>query len=248
MSTYTYMAKHYDQWMDQEAYHAWVRWILMQLAKSELKGPKVLELCSGTGRVTLALAEKGYSVWAVDQSEEMLAVAQQKSENMLNRIRWIQGDMLELQLRERFDAVLCINDGVNYLKSEEELIDFLKVCHYHLKPGGLLLFDFSSPYKLQYVLGEQTIAEAHEDNAFIWENHYDEETQTLEFNFHIFERQSNGTYARFIEHHQQRSFMREQIQDSVKGLFQIVESVGDDYEKQSETDQRFYYVMRKEMQ
>jgi SAM-dependent methyltransferase len=246
MSAYEYLAKHYDGWMDQEHYQTWIKWIQQQLSEGNLRGIRLLELCCGTGRVTLPLAESGYAIWAVDQSEEMLAVAQQKSVDMITKIRWILGDMLDLKLKESFDAVLCINDGINYLRAPSELVRFFQICHQHLKPEGLLIFDWSSLYKLKTVLGDKVIAETYEDSAFIWENHYCDEDQCLEFDFHIFEKQSSGHYTRLIEHHRQISFALEEIESAASGLFSILKCVGDDYTTQTENDQRIHMVMRKE--
>ncbi len=245
MTAYDYLAKHYDQWMDHDAYLTWIEWIKAQLKSRNLTGIKILELCCGTGRVTLPLAREGYSIWAVDRSEEMLAVAQQKSADLITRIKWIQSDMLTLTLKERFDAVLCINDGINYLDDFEALKTYFKVCHQHLKPSGLLIFDWSSPYKLKTILGDKTIAETHEESAFIWENHYTDDG-VQEFEFHIFEKCPNGQYNRFVEYHRQISFTIDQIELASKGLFTIEHMVGDHYAEISENDQRFYTVMRKE--
>lgn len=246
MSAYAHLAKYYDQWMDQETYDLWVKWILERLKAGNLKGVKILEYCCGTGRVTLPLAKEGYSVWAVDKSEEMLAVGQEKSADLIKRIKWLLGDMLKLSLKEQFDAVLCINDGLNYLQNKEELRTFFEVSYKHLKQGGLLLFDWSSPYKLATVLGNATLAETHEHSAFIWENHYDDETKILHFEFHIFEELTNGTFSRSIESHQQISFSHDEVIEAARGLFKVELQVGDDFKNCKEKDQRIHMVMRRE--
>jgi ubiquinone/menaquinone biosynthesis C-methylase UbiE len=52
-------------------------WELFELLveRGDLGGRRVLEVGCGTGRLALALAERGARVWAVDPSEEMLAAA-----------------------------------------------------------------------------------------------------------------------------------------------------------------------------
>lgn len=247
MQSYHHLAKHYDQWMDQAVYSTWIPWLLDQIKLHQPRAVKVLEFCCGTGRVTFPLARVGYSVTAVDISEDMLAVAQQQSEDLLNRIRWMQGDMLKLTLRDRFDVVACVNDGLNYLDSKEDLVQFFKVCYDHLRPGGLLLFDLSSPYKLKHILGDKTIAETFEDSAYIWENHYSEEEGTLEFDFTIFELDGNGRYQRRFEQHRQRSFEREEVEEAADLYFETVETFGDDFKAPAAQDQRFYYIYRRKI-
>jgi ubiquinone/menaquinone biosynthesis C-methylase UbiE len=45
------------------------------VVEGDLRGRRVLDVGCGTGRLTLALAERGAKVWGVDSSEEMLAQA-----------------------------------------------------------------------------------------------------------------------------------------------------------------------------
>jgi ubiquinone/menaquinone biosynthesis C-methylase UbiE len=51
----------------------------MLAEEGELVGRRVLDVGCGTGRLAVALAERGARVWGVDPSEEMLAEAKAKS-------------------------------------------------------------------------------------------------------------------------------------------------------------------------
>jgi ubiquinone/menaquinone biosynthesis C-methylase UbiE len=53
----------------------WWEIVDLLLAEGDLRGRRVLDVGCGTGRLALALAEKGARVWGVDPSEEMLARA-----------------------------------------------------------------------------------------------------------------------------------------------------------------------------
>ena len=53
--------------------------------------------------------------------------------------------------------MLCTNDGVNYLRSEDELRQFFQAAHRVLREGGGLFLDLSTPYKLRRVLGKTTL-------------------------------------------------------------------------------------------
>ena len=70
--------------------------------------------------------------------------------------------------------------------------------------GGLLLFDISSQYKLENILGCNTFAEDEPAGAYIWKNNYDPESRLIEMELTFFERQGE-LYRRFTERHIQRA-------------------------------------------
>lgn len=67
----------------------------------------ILDVGTGTGRVALLLAHGAAHVTAVDASEEMLAIARQRAEAELVKIRFERGDAHKLDFPDRaFDAVV----------------------------------------------------------------------------------------------------------------------------------------------
>ena len=70
--------------------------------------------------------------------------------------------------------------------------------------GGLLLFDISSQYKLENILGCNTFAEDEQGGAYIWKNNYDPKSRLIEMNLTFFERHGE-LYRRFTERHIQRA-------------------------------------------
>ena len=73
---YNTLAHYYDALVkDEEASREWVSWI-----ESELAPCDCLELACGSGEITEMLAKKGYTMTALDLSEEM--VKQAKSKNL----------------------------------------------------------------------------------------------------------------------------------------------------------------------
>ncbi|MGH3041854.1 MAG: methyltransferase domain-containing protein [Gaiellaceae bacterium] len=53
----------------------WWELVDVLMAEGDLRGRRVLDVGCGTGRLPLALAQRGVKVWGVDASEEMLAQA-----------------------------------------------------------------------------------------------------------------------------------------------------------------------------
>jgi SAM-dependent methyltransferase len=114
-----------------------------------LKGP-VLEYGIGNGRVGLAIARAGVHVTGIDLSQPMLdsLEAQLKTapKQLRSRVSFQQGDMRELQLKQRFPLVIAPFNCVLHLYTRPDMEAFLARVREHLAPGGRFVFDFSVPH------------------------------------------------------------------------------------------------------
>ena len=52
-----------------------------------------LEVCCGVGRIAVELTKNVQSVWGIDLSPEMIAIARQRSQSVPNKPVFIQGDL-----------------------------------------------------------------------------------------------------------------------------------------------------------
>ena len=116
---------------------------------------RVLDLCCGQGRHSIALAKTGLDVTGVDLSEEMLAIAKQNAID--ERVSPVDGgnaegkggptlrqaDMRHLpdDLENQFDAAINMFSSFGYLESEDDDQQVLHQIAKCLKPGGKLLMD-----------------------------------------------------------------------------------------------------------
>ena len=78
MESYGRFAGVYDVFMDNVNYREWADYIIETLAQDGIRDGLVLELGCGTGTVTEMLADAGYDMIGIDNSEEMLAEAMEK--------------------------------------------------------------------------------------------------------------------------------------------------------------------------
>ena len=202
----------YDQLMGGVNYDGWAGYLdaLLRGFGAE-DGASVLDCACGTGALTLRLQKLGYRVTGFDRSEEMLAAAQQKARRAGVKIPFVLQDMCALSVHKPAYAVTCACDGVNYLLSNSELRAFFKSANEALVPGGLLLFDVSSAYKLEHVLGGHTYGEDTDECAYIWQNAFDPETRLLEMDLTFFVPDGSGRYERFTERHVQRAHEPEEL-------------------------------------
>ena len=111
------------------------------------EGAAVLDLCCGTGRHSLALAKFGYRVTGMDLSEVLLAEARRR--DRAGRVRFVRGDMREVPLNEKFDAVVNLFTSFGYFESDADNLKVLAEIRRLLKPAGRFLIDFLNPSYLR---------------------------------------------------------------------------------------------------
>jgi SAM-dependent methyltransferase len=86
------------------------------------------------------LAEQGYRMTGVDLSDAMLEVARRKAAPGLE-IRWVKGDIREVQLPGQFDAGLFMFSVLGLLQTNQEVMAAFQTARKHIRPQGLMLFD-----------------------------------------------------------------------------------------------------------
>ena len=171
---YETLAVMYDALMDDVDYEAWADYIDRMLKKHGCPGNRLLDLGCGTGSISIPLAQKGYQVTGVDLSEEMLAVAQEKSDERHLHIDWHRQDITSLNLVDEtgedlvFDAVIATFDVFNHLTEPEELQMLFHALNPLLADEGVLLFDVQTPYKLQEYLGNHIFTLHRDDVEYMW--------------------------------------------------------------------------------
>jgi SAM-dependent methyltransferase len=123
----------------------------LELARAQ--GPKVLEICCGSGRVTVPLARAGFDVVGIDASPHMLALARAKLDadtkddrQPTGDVRLFQADMRDFRLdTQDFDLAIVAVKSFAYLTEPADQLCCLESIAAHLRPGGLLAIDFLHP-------------------------------------------------------------------------------------------------------
>jgi ubiquinone/menaquinone biosynthesis C-methylase UbiE len=106
-------------------------------------GAKVLDLCCGMGRHSLALTDFGYKVTGVDLSEILLSEAKKLDQD--RKVNWLRGDMRQVPLREQFDAVVNLFTSFGYFETDEENAKMFLEMDRLLKTRGKFIIDFLNP-------------------------------------------------------------------------------------------------------
>jgi SAM-dependent methyltransferase len=107
-------------------------------------GGAILELGAGTGRLAVALAERGFSVTGIEIAPAMLAQASAKRAELdpevARRIELKRGDMTAIDLKRTFDAVICPYFTLAHVPRGMAWKNTFATAARHLKPGGLAAF------------------------------------------------------------------------------------------------------------
>jgi len=100
-------------------------------------GERILDLACGTGRHSLELVRRGFSVVGSEISPELVAIANKEASAQGLEATFLEGDLRELNFEDEFDIVLNLNDGaVGYFETDEENHRTFEVISRALKPGG----------------------------------------------------------------------------------------------------------------
>ncbi|WP_115462192.1 class I SAM-dependent methyltransferase [Winogradskyella aurantiaca] len=105
----------------------------------------VLELCCGTGRLTLPLVENGHLLTGVDFTASMLEEARDKSKAKHLGIEFIEGDMRTLNIDQSYNSIFIPFNSIHHLYGNKDLFDSLRTVKRHLKNDGTFLFDCFNP-------------------------------------------------------------------------------------------------------
>ena len=103
-------------------------------------GAKVLDVPSGNGRLSIALAKRGFSLTAVDQATEFILEAQKISAQAGVAVDWKQHDMRDLPWTEEFAGAFCFGNSFGYLDDEGNA-EFLRAVATTLRRGARFVLD-----------------------------------------------------------------------------------------------------------
>lgn len=107
------------------------------------KSKRILEIACGTGSHAFALEKYGYTIKAVDYSEDMIKQAKIKARYHSSKIDFNVHDMRFLPSFDNpFDAAICLFDSIGYALYNDRIINVLKGVKKNLLKGGLFIFEF----------------------------------------------------------------------------------------------------------
>lgn len=108
---------------------------------NHLKSTKILDIGCGTGRHSIELAKRGYSVTGVDLSESQLGRAKEKAKEQGQEVDFQLSDARNLNFVQEFGLVIMLCEGAFPLMETDEMnFKILENAAKSLKSEGKLIF------------------------------------------------------------------------------------------------------------
>ncbi|MFP3985442.1 MAG: class I SAM-dependent DNA methyltransferase [Candidatus Bathyarchaeia archaeon] len=153
-----YDVKNYDGECESLSYY------FKKFSKGKVKS--ILDVGCGTGNHGILFAEKGYSVVGIDLSEVMINQAKKKVRRSLPVEFFVQ-DMRDFDLKKKFEAVFCLFGTFGYCVRDGDVVATLRSVRNHLKPHGLLIFDFWPVHTYISKESRQSVREIEKEGTYI---------------------------------------------------------------------------------
>lgn len=139
------------------------------------KSLKVLDVGCGTGRHSIELTKRGYSVTGIDLSETQLKKAREKAENNNLKIDFRQQDARKLTFENEFDiAIMLCEGGFPLMETDEMNFEILKSVTKSLNKQGKFLFTtLNGLFPLYHSVEEFCASSTKDGNATYRSNTFD---------------------------------------------------------------------------
>lgn len=214
MGSYEFLAGSYDAFTADVDYPRWADYIQWHFSRLKRPVRSVLDLCCGTGSLTLELAGRGYQMTGVDLSCDMLALAEEKCRDLEPAPAFFCQSMERLRLPVGVDACVCCLDSVNYVLRPQKLRTAFRRVWETLEPGGMFLFDADTPEKLESMDGQVFLDETDREYC-VWRGEYSEKRRICSFWMDIFRREGD-LWRRGEELHREYAYTMDELEGYLK--------------------------------
>lgn len=236
---YNEFAYFYDEFNGEADYEALYAQVKARLDAHGITSGILADLGCGTGELTLMLAQAGYDMIGIDQSEEMLCVVRDKAEQLglSGGLLLLQQDLCALDLYGTIRGAVSTFDTLNHIPDLDKAI---ANAAFFMEKGGVFLFDMNTPYKHQAVLGENVFTFEEEDARCVWRNHYDPDARRVTITVDI-DYQETGEH--FHEEFFEYTYTLEEIKAALEKNGFTLESVcdGESFGPLTEESERYFF-------
>ncbi|SUM71427.1 Ubiquinone/menaquinone biosynthesis methyltransferase UbiE/ COQ5 [Staphylococcus saccharolyticus] len=174
---------------------------------------------------------------------DMLSIARQKS----NQVTWIEGDMTQFELKQKFNIITIFCDSLNYLSTDKDVKKTFQTVFHHLSDNGVFIFDVHTAYKMNTLFNNQSYIDE-TDNVFVgWDAIKGKEPLSVYHEMTFFVMQQDRSYQRFDESHYQRTFYEDTYKNFLKqvGFTDIKTFTDFNIEEHNENAHRLFFVVQK---
>ena len=160
-------------------------------------GGPALEFAVGTGRVAIALANRGVPVTGVELSRSMMAQLRRKVDDDVLPV--IVGDMATTVVpgAGEFSLVLLVWNTISNLRTQAEQVQCFRNAARHLRPGGRFVIELWVPPMQRLNPGHDAVPISLDDDHLVFDT-YDLATQQCAS--HHFHRDADGGIRHGVGH------------------------------------------------
>lgn len=218
---YSVLAELYDEVMHDVDYETWADYIDEIILQHKPEATDVLELACGTGTIALSLEElDSYHITATDGSADMIRIAKRKAVLVNSEIDFRVMNFLDIKLEKKFDVAFMVFDSVNYLHKKEEVIRLHQEVRKVIKPGGIFVFDFTTPRNsrkaIRYLNNDTKTVDGkyryHRESSFDGKNN----VHTNRFIIEIFSGEDSDLTSVHEEVHQQKIYTKDEMEEIIR--------------------------------
>ena len=139
------------------------------------KSVRILDVGCGTGRHSIELTKRGYSVKGIDLSESQLALAREKAKSDNLNIDFQQHDARNLPFTNEFDlAIMLCEGGFPLMETDEMNFEILKNVAKSLTDKGKFIFTtLNGLFPLYHSVEEFCASNTEDGNATYHSNTFD---------------------------------------------------------------------------
>ncbi|MEO8209039.1 MAG: class I SAM-dependent methyltransferase [bacterium] len=218
MKVFASYAKYYDLLYKDKDYKSEADYIEKFIKQYKPDSKKILDLGCGTGRHASIFAERGYNVTGVELSGYMIENAEKYLKNndtISKNLRFVQGDIKDIKLNEKFDIVMLLFHVMSYQTKNEQIRQTLKTVKEHTKPDGVFIFDFWYGPAVLAQRPESRLKKLESKDIVIERfakpvMHINENTVDVNYQVLISEK-SDGSKSEILETHKMRYFFLPEI-------------------------------------
>ena len=241
---YDRFSEFYDRLMTDCDYKARADYLLGLFSRFSHTPKLMLDLCCGTGSLSVELMRRGCDVIAVDSSESMLSAAGEKARACGFDMLCLCQDASELDLYGTVDGAVCTLDSVNHIIDGDSLQAAFERVSLFLEPGCLFVFDANTEYKHRQILGDNTFVVEDGGIYCVWQNSYDPPYTDIKLDFFA---QQGELYRKSTEEFSERAYSVDELTETAVAAGLETVAIFDDMtlSPPKPDSQRLIYVMRK---
>jgi SAM-dependent methyltransferase len=135
MTNFDAYSNYYDLLYENKNYEREVEYVAATIKEIQPTAKTILEFGSGTGLHGILLGKKGYEVFGIERSAEMVSKAS------LRGFQSVVGDITAYSSDRKYDAVVSLFHVISYLTTNEQVVKCFRNANRHLTNRGIFMFD-----------------------------------------------------------------------------------------------------------